>query len=507
MSSTSAEPSATGAKSLNPQRIRGGTAMLLGASICAFIGIVSTFWIGFLGSDDTLYWAGAGGWLAHSPYLGDTHWALRHTLVLPMAITRLILGQGLAALLLPSLLYAIGVVVVAALWIRRAAGLPAAAAAMLLVVTCPQFILLASIANVDIVESFYILLGFALIDVAMDRAPARSRTVWAVLLLAGICLGLAMLSRETSAFAVAAVGLLFLAGHGMRRARYFMIGAGFVAVVGLEFAYVWWMSGDPFYRSSIVLNHDNTINRWIDQGVSVPILHPLVDPVTMLLLNHNFGLLTWIGVPLAVWLMRRPDLPVPTRRMAILAITLALTWTVICAGAWTELNLIPRYFMLPALLLSMLAGIALSVLWENGRRRLAAISGAALLGANLLAMWVDNRNYLYGEHVLVEIAAHQPGTIHTDSQTLRRAWQLLQWRGLADHVTEAPARSGDLLYLNPARSDLKPAADWVVIERDGLSPTLVQFAVSHLLPAGTVSPALYEKLGRGHPGVTLYRLP
>ena len=312
-------------------------------------------------------------------------------------------------MLLPSLLYAIGVLVVTALWIRRAAGPIAAAAAMAIVVTNPQFILLSSVANVDVVEVFFVVLAFALIDSAMEQATPRSRTVWTLLLLAGISLGFAMLSRETSAFADVAIGLLFLAGYGMHRGNYFIIGAGFAAVVGLEFIWLWRMSGTLFYRSSIALHHDATIDRWLEQGAGVPIIHPLIDPLTMLLFNHNFGLVTWIGVPLTLWVMRRGDLPATARRLTVLAGTLALTWTVIGAGLWEQLPLIPRYFLLPDLMLSVLAGVALARLWQRGGRRTATILGVVLIGANLFSMSVDNRNYMYGEHELVEIAGNHPG--------------------------------------------------------------------------------------------------
>jgi len=120
--------------------------------------------------------------------------------------------------------------------------------------------------------------------------------------------------------------------------------------------------------------------------------------VTMLLLNHNFGLLAWIGVPLTVWMMWRGGLSAPVHRLTVIAITVALTWTVIAAALWDQLPLVPRYFLLPGLLLSMLTGIALVRLWRNGGRRLAVVLGALLVGVNLLSMWVDNRNYMSGRY-------------------------------------------------------------------------------------------------------------
>jgi hypothetical protein len=70
-----------------------GLAVPLVTTVAAFVLVVSTFWVGFLGSDDTVYWAGAD------------HWALPHTLVNAEAVTRAPPGSGLPALLparLPS---------------------------------------------------------------------------------------------------------------------------------------------------------------------------------------------------------------------------------------------------------------------------------------------------------------------------------------------------------------------------------------------------------------------
>jgi 4-amino-4-deoxy-L-arabinose transferase-like glycosyltransferase len=336
---------------------------------------------------------------------------------------------------------------------------------------------------------------------------AARRRLW-MLLLAGVALGLAIVSRETAGFAVIAIAVLFAAGFGMRRTAYIAIAIGCIAVVGLDFAYSWWMSGTPFYRASIALHHDATTNRWIDQGASVPIVHPLIDPLTMLLFNRNFGLQLWIGVPLTVWLLRRGALDPSSRRLALSAIVVAAIWTLFAAGLWKQLDLIPRYFLLPALLLSMLAGMALARLWERGRHRLATALAVMVIGANLLSLSFDTRNYvMYGECALIDLAGRQPGLIHTDPQTLRRADLLLQWKGLASRVTDTPPASGDLFFLDPSRSDVTPGADWRLVERDGPSAQVRRWLAAHLVPARLLSPAQFTKLSQGHADVTLYRLP
>lgn len=477
-------------------------------AICIYLGLISIFFVGFLGSDDFLYWQGAGGWLTQVPYLGNSHWSLRHTLVIPMAITRLGFGNGMFAMLLPSLLYTLGIIIVLALWTRRVAGLAATAAAITFVVTNPQFLLLSSTANIDMIELFFIFSAFALIHIAMDRAGiSRTKESWSILLMVGASIGLAMLSRETSIFAIAAMGFLFLAGYGMHRAYYFIVGIGFCCIIGLELTYFWAMTGNPFYRSTISVNHDSTINRWVEQGAAVPVLHPIIDPVTMLLLNHNFGFVFWVGIPLIVWLIRKDKLNASTRRMAVLAITLALTWSVLAAGLWRLLPLTPRYFLLPSIVVSVLSGVALAQMWQRGWRRMPLLLGVLLVSVNILSVSLDNRNFMYGERTLVDIASREAGPIYTDPQTLRRAALLLEWKGIANRVISGPPKAGSLFYYNPARASVNLQANWVVIEQHSLPPTIGQRIAVHAIPANKLSPALLNKLGRGHPGSTLYGVP
>jgi hypothetical protein len=228
----------------------------------------------------------------------------------------------------------------------------------------------------------------------------------------------------------------------------------------------------------------------------------------MLLLNHNFGLVTWLGLPLTVWLFRRGQLSPSLHGLCVLMATLAATWTVAAAALWHLLPLTARYYLLPSLLLAALAGIALCRLAQEGRPVLAGALGAVLLAGNGLAIAVDNRNYLYGERELVEIAARSSQTIHTDAQTLRRAQLLLDWQGAGCRVVSSPPSTGDLFFDNPARDEggPGPVPSWTVLERHGLTPTIGQ-RLAGLLPAGIVPAGIVQKFGRGHPDVTLYRLP
>jgi 4-amino-4-deoxy-L-arabinose transferase-like glycosyltransferase len=482
---------------------RAALPLVIALAAAGFLGLVSVFWVGFLGSDDSLYWAGASGWLAHFPYVGTSHWTLRHTLVVPIALARLVFGDGMTAMVLPILLYALGLIVVVGVWVGRVAGAAAAAAALLIMITNPQFLLLSSTAYIDLVELFFLVAGVALLHAAMERGGR----VW-LLLLSGVLLGAAMLSRETTVFAVVAVVLLFVAGFGMARWRYFVVGAGFLIPVGAESFALWAATGVMFYRSNIAIHHDSTIDRWVAQGAGVPLVHPLIDPVIMLLLSHDFALLFWIGVPLAIWLLRRCPLYPAEWRLTVLAAVVALVWSVLAAGLWTQLNLVPRYYLLPSVLVAILTGIALVRLAELGRRRLSLVLGGLLLASNIAGLSLDNRHFMWGEHELVAIAPSLPGTIHTSPQTLRRAELLLTWRGLQNRVTASPPQPGDLYYDDPTRAEAapRPQPGWTVVEQLAPKENFGQWLLRTLGLKDRIPPSIWTRLGPGHPPVTLYRV-
>ncbi len=474
-------------------------------ALAAFAVLLKVFWVGFLGSDDSVYWAGASGWMGHFPFVGTTHHTLRHTIVLPLALVRSLLGDKLYVLFLPSLAYSAGIVVLLAIWMRRAAGMFCAAAALVLVVTNAVFLLTSATANIDVAETFFVLLAFVLLDAAMAREAVGTRSSIPLLVMAGVAAGLGMLSRETAIFGVFAVGLLFLGGYGLPRSRYVAFGIGFASVVLLEFAYLYAMTGNILYRLHISAHHDETVSRYLDQGASVPLIHPAIDPVTMVLFNHNFGVLGWAVVPIVVWLFRRGVNTPALRRFAVLATVLAATWAVAAAG-FTIIPLLPRYFMLSSLLISAVCGVALARMWQRGGRRVPLLAGCVIVAANLLGVAADNRNFMFGEHVLVDVAAQEQGPIHTNTQTLRRADLLLDLANVRTRVTAAPPAPGELVFYDPFHTNEPAGADWQALQTWSLPPTIVQ-RVLQLVPGLSLPPRVWMKLGAGHPPVTLYRVP
>ena len=446
--------------------------MLLAAASVLFLGMLNVFWVGFLGSDDVSYWEGSTGWLHHFPYLGGDHWTLRHALVVPIALFRLIFGNNSVSLFLPTILYAEGLIAVIGIWTWRSSGASATIAALLFVVTYPQVIIYSSTADIDVIELFFVFCAFFLLGSVITNARSAPATDGALsapdrrrLIIAGGFLGFGLLSRETAAFAIVAVTILCLTQYGLARKYYLLVLVGLTAVVGLEMLYLWGQSGHLFYRYSLDAHHDSNINRWTDQGAAIPIVNPAVDPFTMLFLNHNFGLVSWVALPLSIWLFRRDDLQERERTLIVLLGTLALAWTVLSAALWKSLVLIPRYYVLPSVCILVLAGLALGRMWHDGRRWLPCMLGVLLVSSNLIALSLDNRNVMFAEYKLVELAVQRNYTIYADQHTLHRAELLLDWANVRKRVTADPVRRGDLVFINPMRPypGLVPAKDWKII--------------------------------------------
>lgn len=496
----------TGLPAARPGRAQGSVWLAVAGAWLAYAAQLLAFPTGPWGSDDALYWEASAQWLQHVPYIGGSHWALRHTLVLPLLAARSVFGDGMFALMLPSALYGLAIVGVLTVWTARSCGLLAAGLVAALVCTGPLLLLAGSTAAVDPAEALFILLAFALLARAQTQPPPGAGRRIAILLGAGVLAGLAMMSRETAIFAAAAAGLLFLAGYGMARGWYFVFGAGFLAVVAAEMAVYWRTTGNPLHRLVIAGHHDdfNTVNRWADQGAGVPILHPFLDPFTMLLGSHLFGITFLAGIPLAIWLLRRGGLAGTARTQAVVLAVLAVTWIVLAAGLWWKLPLIPRYYLLPAIACSALAGMAIARLMAAGWRRGAWLAALAMLGANLAGTSLDNRSFTFAEQQLVLLAG-QGMTVHSDPETVRRASLQLEWAHTAALALDSPPGPGELYldnFARPARAPV-PQTGWTLLERRQPPPTPVQRL---LAAAGLTLPGILGRLiAPGHPGVALYR--
>lgn len=483
--------------------------------VCVFLcaaAYASWAWIGYIGSDDYFwYYRGARGWLDTFPFVGD-HGTIRYVLTIPMALSILLLGPGLPALLLPGLIYGGALTAMLYLWTARQAGTPAAVLAGLMLVTMPWVAVHWSIANIDIVESCFVIGGILL----FHRQTTLARPSVGGLFACGALLGLGFLARETSIFAAAAVALLFLAGYRMPRRHYFIIAAGFLTVWGIETLYLTVMTGDPLYRMHIAAHHDPNLNRARNDEGNL-LLHPAIDPLLVLLFNQEFGLFFWGAIPGVVWMCASRRLSPATSAQVRLLGFFALVWLLGVSLLSHSLVLNPRYFLVPGILLTMLYAQAIVEWWRRGAHRLAGAAVLLLLAGSTAGIVVENRDFSFGEFRLRTLARQYPQeVILTDQHTWRRSWPLLSFERIDPRIAAGIPTPGRLFFYNPqrvaefAREDsaacLRDAAQWQKLDA-ARPPTRFPFNLLETLGAYEMLPgAIRHKIDARRREYVLYRV-
>ena len=478
-----------------------------------FLALTAWAWVGFLGSDDVTYAIGAYGWIEQFPFVGG-HGTIRYPITIPMALSFLTFGHNEYAMVLPS--YLAMVALLFCIWrsIAHISGVFPANLSLLFLVTLPLVVVQATIASVDIVEAFFL---FA--SVIFYWRYARGEGQMRDLLFSGMLAGLAFLTRETAIFIAIFYALLFLRGYKFSRMRYLAIAAGFLMIWAVEIAYLWIMTGDPLFRFNISMNHDSTIDRSVDLAGNL-IIHPAIDPLLVLLFNQEFMLLFWIGLPLALWFcFSGPDTVL--RRFARIILLFGTSWFVCVGAAVTLLPLNPRYFLITALAIAIVSGFGLHRLWITlGRGRTAIAALLIMLSTNLLGIFVENRQPVFGERQLAEIAARNPEVIYTDPMTRYRADMLLKWENRQAAVRGKIPPPGALFLYNPEKVEssnrfmdaemqslLMPKPEWKVVETTEPSPEMI-VSLTEKIGANRFIPAsIWQKLRYRHQPVTLYRIP
>ena len=425
----------------------------------AFLGVVVLacilmYWrfVGFLASDDNLYLAAAQGWLEHFPYVGKTHWALRDSVTIPMALSVALFGTTEFAVVLPTMCYFLAFLALQYVCVVRLFGDRAGAVSAVLALTCPQILVLATYANSDMPELFFSSATIWSFLFALRAPGDRKRWV-----LCGALAALAVLTRETAASFVIFALLLFLFRPIVKRSRYFVLVAGFVPIILGQWLYLTVMTRDPLYRLSLDLNHDavrrgSEVARVVARGGIIDGAGSLstnvyLDPIVNLLVTQKYALLFWLAIPACVWVMRRAQ--GPQRRDCVLLVGFSLVYFLFVA-ANPKLYLIQRYFVVPAAAMIVVVAVWLTSLWTTGRRRIFAAALAIALGANLAALSVENTNPRYAERQLVRfVRDHPTQTIHTDPETGARAETFFRFANVSySNVSTAPPVDGSIVFYN-----------------------------------------------------------
>jgi 4-amino-4-deoxy-L-arabinose transferase-like glycosyltransferase len=489
--------------------------------------LLATFWVGFIASDDIFYIQGARGWIDGFPFVGKSHWELRHTITLPLAALIKTFGLHEWVLGIPTVVAFFSFLAVNAYFITRVFGGAVAAIATVLMLMAPGITVVATYLIPDVPELLLVSTAFWLLMLA--REEDSGLPVWVAI---GVLCGLGFLNRQTAAVLPIFASLLFLFKPGVPRSRYLVGGLAFLVVVGGEWLYLTAMTGDPIYRMRIDFSAE-PIKRSMElahakggffDGDGNIAINVYIDPVVNLIFSQKYPLLFWLAVPasFAAWCQRRT----PQGRLMLMLLGFWLV-AFLFVGANPKLLLIKRYFMLVAWAMAVLGAWGLVYAWDRGRRKLA-VAGFALAGlAGATALSVERTDPRMAERALVSWVQQHPGaTIYTSPEVRIRAdyYFRMQQVSTTSVIAEAPPAGSLYFYCaecvqrcinsnrtgnrcGPRPDDYLPKPEWLVQEKIDGSRRPVAGLVTLLRLDRLLPRELVQKLLNTASGAVVYRLP
>lgn len=503
-------------------------------AIISLVAVVflSINWIGFYGSDDWEYSEAALQWIANGLFLGDTHWALRHTHVLAIAASYAAFGPGEFQLLLPTVMYFFLTLFTVYYMVNKFISRNAAMVSCLVLTSTPVLIIITTMTRPDITEAFFVLLSvFLFWNASRSAAPAR------MLFVSGVAAGLGWITRETTVGLLIAYGLFFLAGRCVERRYYWIMAAGFGAILASDAGYSALMKGDPLYRyKTIITSATAALRRNIgDQAHMLGMgetassvagnisTNWVIDPFLAILVNQEFGLTFWLAIPVALWLCFSGRVDPRHRELAQFLSLLGLVWFV-AVSYGLGLREQPRYYTVPAIMAVMLIGIGVAQYGQNVPRRFMMMIMGLLISVNLLCFYVDNDNPLYEERAVIRLAKEMNETIYTDRNLALMANSLIKITRASGVVSGAVPPPGAIYLYAPCKEENVPCnvrkrpeknpefdpekqkAEWKQIWRDDPGRKILGIAIEKLGMRHFVPESIYYKLDYPSLPVTAYRV-
>ncbi len=397
------------------------SSFLLVAAI--FVASVAAYWHGFGPGDSERYVRAALDWLENGFHLGETHWALRHPFVLPIAASFYAFGVSEFSATLPNIAYAAALTAITYYFSRRYLGKVEGTIATAFVATSAFLVARPLELEVYGAEIFYAALACWLFV-----AASSERRRYVLLMATGVAAGLAWAIREPTLYLMLVFGALTLWSRKDFWRSALALGVGFVLIIAIEWLFYAIAAGDPFYRYRIDLGHRTTGQEITISGDDATVLNTIIRPLKDLLSYPTTTPFLVIAIFWVWFLGWRTILEPPARRKAIIVFgAMSLAAVPICAYAF---NLsFPRYY--PILTYAIFLVLAMATV-ETGRRhgRLAAITMATgITFLNAAAADFSRYNEYAEARFLAEFAARSAEPIAADPLTASRARYQLMLRG------------------------------------------------------------------------------
>ena len=413
-----------------------------------FLALLSMGWVGFIASDDDSYRGAARAWLDPAvSNIGQTHWSLRHTVTLPIAVSISLFGDNEFSLILPSLLSLSLLLCAVFFCVRLRLGRGNAFAAIIGVVLLPIVVVEYTRVVAEIAEITYLISSlFILIFTHNTKFQLRGA------ILAGIALGLAAVSRETAIQLAVILGILMIRPVWITRKAIIICGLIAAAFVAAEMLWYTVELGDPLHRLNVDMNHGDIgggVDRFSDRGAGTLSregniqVHWALDPLLVIFANEEFGLFFWLGFALAYLVIFKQHLfdKIVLNYVRVLLLISALSFLVV-SSAIPFLNLLPRYYMFSAIVNAVAIALAAPSLFMHAPRRTGAVA-LLTLAISMAALTIENKNPIALERALVAHLAVNPDVyiVKSPPTLANNMITLSQWHNVGPdriRVSEAP---------------------------------------------------------------------
>lgn len=398
-------------------------------------------WVGYLSSDDVAYFRTALSYLEDGEFVANSHWAVRHPLILSNTATLSLMDDYQLAIVLPDIIYLISLYIILGFWLYQRFSFQVFVLFSLLFVTSPALVFVGTYCNIDIVEAFFLVSSLVL----FLEARLQNRTI--LYLLAGALSGLAFLSRETAISLVIFYGLFFFLFDRQRFRCYCVLGLGALLPLLFEAGYYWIAVGNPLHRYEVVLATAGTVDP-VATGTGNLIDHYVFGPIAALLLNNEFGFLFWLfTLALAGYKLKNNKLASDKDYLYPLLFFCGVFFVVVDYGL--RLRPLPRY----QTSLAVVSMVIIAILLVQLRYRVWSLVLVVLvmIGSNVLLLDLSNKQPRLAEYSAWRILSEQPDVkLYTDCRTYERAKRLLelhQQTGLVSRFScMRPTVGGLLLY-------------------------------------------------------------
>lgn len=407
-------------------------------------------------SDDQQYLDLALSWYRHGAQIGTSHWGLRHPLILSITGAFALFGPSIDALLLvPRLFYAVFVGVTMAAMLRLA-GTRAACIWLVLVILSPVIHEMGTSCYPEMLELAF---GATSIWAFLNARRTTGGVSLGWVSVSGLTLGCAVLTRETAAFVLLFYGWAFLRRTAMPRAALLVFGLGFALPLLADNAWLWAMTGDPFYRLHVDEHHvriasDHMVgktypgspflnpdlaSRWKPAGPTR--IHWAINPLVDFLIDPAFGFVI-LGWALSALPFFRDRALARPKISNLLLLLFAIGSYVIVTWVFT-LRPQPRYYLFVAAAATV--GFALYVDAALAVRRLRAraltLFGLVVLGGGIALAVAPDQGWQ--ARLVVPYMVSHPGQYGAEEHIVGRASFPLAQLGMTSRLTTAePAVGG-----------------------------------------------------------------